>query len=331
MFGDESLTLERVKKYLERLAEDESTMSVVASMLPTLVRPFLKYPAYSKYFELWESHGFHLTPNHFYEPIPDTRTLSDKLWEGESAMTGVDMNDAVQVDLLENCFPSFREEYDALPSKATGDEREFHFDNDVFGGTDALVLYCMVRHFKPRLIVEVGSGFSTRLAALAARRNGATRIVSIEPFPDEVLRRGIPGVEEVIVAPVQEVPLDRFRELQSGDILFIDTSHVVKIGGDVNFLFLEVLPALARGVIVHIHDVFLPNEYRREWVLDQKRFWTEQYMLHAFLLFNSEFEVLFGNTYMATKYPDIMKRVFSRSPWWGGGSFWIRRKLESHA
>ncbi len=103
-------------------------------------------------------------------------------------------------------------------------------------------------------------------------------------------------------------------------------SHTVKIGGDVNYLFLEVLPRLKPGVIVHVHDIFFPFDYRRDWVLDEFRFWTEQYLLQAFLSFNSEFEVLLANKYLAYRYMKEFKTTFPTSPGWGGGSFWMRRK-----
>jgi hypothetical protein len=117
-----------------------------------------------------------------------------------------------------------------------------------------------------------------------------------------------------------------FEHIQEGDVLFIDTSHVVRTGGDVNFLFLEVLPRLNPGVIVHVHDIFLPFEYPREWILEQKRFFSEQYLLHAFLLFNSSFEVLLANSFLAHHHNEAFRRTFPNSPWWGGGSFWVRRK-----
>jgi hypothetical protein len=134
-------------------------------------------------------------------------------------------------------------------------------------------------------------------------------------------------MRSLIQKKVQDVELEFFSQLQSGDILFIDSSHTVKIGGDVNYLFLEVLPRLRPGVIVHVHDIFFPFDYRRDWVLDEFRFWTEQYLLHAFLAFNSDFEVLLCNNYLAYRYLDHFKATFPSSPWWGGGSFWMRRKL----
>jgi Methyltransferase domain len=123
------------------------------------------------------------------------------------------------------------------------------------------------------------------------------------------------------------VELDFFSKLESGDILFIDSSHTVKIGGDVNYLFLEVLPRLKPGVIVHVHDIWFPFDYDRQWVLGEFRFWAEQYLLQAFLAFNSEFEVLICNSYLGFYFPEELKSCFPHSPWSGGGSFWMRRKI----
>jgi hypothetical protein len=201
---------------------------------------------------------------------------------------------------------------------------------------DALVAYCMVRQFQPGLIIEIGSGFSSLLLAQAAARNGSSNLTCIEPFPREVVQKGFPGLQSLIEKKVQDIDLEFFSQLESGDFLFIDSSHTVKIGGDVNYLFLEVLPRLKPGVIVHIHDIFLPVEYRRDWVMGEFRFWSEQYLLQAFLTFNSEFEVLMANRYLAHKYLKDLKAAFpslekltaisKNSAGWGGGSFWMRRK-----
>lgn len=287
---------------------------------------YLEEPYASKYFRFWEEHGFHLTPVHFYQPIPDTRTLADELWTRDSDLTGVELNEAGQLDLLRNTFPRFQVEYDQIPTEPGGSPEAFFMNNNKFSGTDALVLYCMVRHFRPNLIIEVGSGFSTRLSAQAALKNGNTRLIGIEPYPDPLLNKGFPGLTRLIPKTVQEVGLDFFQQLDAGDFLFIDSSHVVKCGGDVNYLFLEVFPRLRAGVVVHLHDIFLPQEYPREWVLKAHWFWTEQYLLHAFLLHNSQFEVLFANTFMALRHSKEMQATFPKSPWWGGGSFWMRRK-----
>lgn len=271
-------------------------------------------------FPVWERYGFHVTPVHFHQPIPDTRELSETLWKQPSELVGIKINDAMQLDLLRHHLTKFRDEYNNLPVEPPlGQRRPFH-------GVDALVAYCTVRHFQPRLIIEVGSGFSSLVLGQAAAKNKNSALICIDPFPRDFLRDRLPGLQSLITKKVQDIDLEFFSQLQSGDILFIDSSHTVKIGGDVNYLFLEVLPRLKPGVIVHVHDIFLPFEYRRDWVLDEFRFWNEQYLLQAFLTFNSEFEVLLANSYINHYHQEDLKAAFPNLSSWASGSFWMRRK-----
>ncbi len=301
-------------------------VTALSRFLAKVVPRCLRSAKFREIFRLWEQHGFHVTRAHFYQPIPDTRSLPESLWNRPSELVGIDMNDAVQLELLRNHFPKFRSEYDRFPAKPSGESGRFHFNNGLFDGTDALVAYCMIRHFEPRLIIEVGSGFSSLVTAEAIAKNKKSDLICIEPFPRDFLRQGFLGLHSLIEKRVQDIDLEFFSQLHSGDILFIDSSHTVKIGGDVNYLFLEVLPRLNPGVIVHVHDIFLPFDYRRDWVMDEFRFWTEQYLLQAFLSFNSEFEVLMANGYLVHRYLEDFKATFPNSPWWRPGSFWMRRR-----
>jgi hypothetical protein len=303
--------------------EDTEALDVLALSLSR----FVSREGYSgEDFRRFERHGVHVTPVHFYQPIPNTSHLSDNVWTRESELVGINMNDGEQLRLLREVFPGFRHEYETFPTNATDDPATFHFDNGLFDGTDALVLYCMIRHLQPKRVIEVGSGYSTRLAAQAALANGSTKLTCIDPHPDGVVRAGFPGLTSVIDSSVEEVSIDLFKSLEAQDVLFIDSSHVVRIGGDVNFLILEVLPRLQPGVVVQMHDVFLPREYPRDWVVDMRRFWSEQYLLQAFLAFNTAFRVLLANSYLDARYPDALRNTFPNSPWWGGGSFWLQRR-----
>ena len=245
-------------------------------------------------FSLYEDRGWHVTPAHYYEPIPDTRELSDEVWSSPSSMPGVDLNQRLQLDLLHTFSSKFKSEYDDFPAWSA-DATRFHFGQTLFCSVDAELLYCMIRHFKPRNMIEIGSGMSTLLAAEAIQKNetegNPCRLIAIEPHPKEFLRRGFPGFAELLETKVQSLPLARFSALEANDIVFIDSSHVVKIGGDVVYEYLEILPRLKPGVIIHCHDIFLPAEYPKEWVLNDHRFWTEQYLLQAFLAFNRSYEV----------------------------------------
>lgn len=310
-------------------AINPDAMDLISSWLAGRVIPrFLPFHTLDRFFQAWEKSGFHLTANHYYSPIPDTGDLQQRhQWNKESELVGLDMNEEYQVHLLKDVFPKFKAEYDRFPQGPTAERDDFYVGNSMFGGTDALVLYCIARHFRPRRIIEVGVGHSTRVFSLAIRENGKTSLTCIDPYPDEVVTR-LAAVTKLIEKPVQQVSLNVFEELGPNDICFIDTTHVVKTGGDVPFLYLEVLPRLKPGVLVHFHDIFIPKDYPKEWVLHHKRFWNEQYLLHSFLLFNHEFRVVFANSYMGVRYQSQLRKVFPNSPWWGGASFWVQRRSQ---
>jgi hypothetical protein len=283
-------------------------------------------------FPFWQKLGFHVTPNHFYQPIPDTRTLGEELWRRQSALPGVRLNEERQVALLDDFVASFREEYEALPRERTPVPYQYYVNNGMFESVDGEILYCMVRRFQPSRIVEIGSGNSTLLSAQALLKNRAEgardcELIAVEPYPNGTLLEGFPGLSRVVPARVQDVPLSEFDRLGADDILFIDSSHVLKIGGDVQYEYLELLPRLRPGVLVHVHDIFLPAEYPRSWVIEESRFWTEQYLLQAFLAFNDSFEVLWAGSYMHLRQPDRLEAAFGsyqRERRWPG-SFWMRK------
>jgi hypothetical protein len=317
--------IESAPAALREIADEVKRGNVEISELSRFIAaviPFcLRSTEHRELFLNWEKHGFHVTPVHFYEPIPDTQSLPETLWSQPSELVGIDMNESMQLDLLRNHFSKFRGEYETVSAEPPAGQLW------PFRGTDVLVAYCMVRHFQPRRIIEVGSGFSSLVLGQAAAKNKTSSLICIDPFPGELLRNGsIPALQSLIETKVQDLDLEFFSQLDPGDILFIDSSHAVKIGGDVNYLFLEVLPRLNPGVIVHVHDIFLPFEYRRHWVLNEFRFWTEQYLLQAFLTFNSEFEVLLANYYLSRYHKEHLRAAFPDLPRWIGGSFWMRRK-----
>ncbi len=288
---------------------------------------------FRKTFNLWQWLGFYIIPEHFYQPIPDMSTLGDDLWEKMSALSGLSMNEGEQRELLSVFQSTYKTEYETFPVEKTGTSHDYYLNNNAFVSVDAEVLYCMIRHFKPRRIIEIGSGFSTYLAAKAALKNKEEDreydcdLVAIDPFPNKTLRQGFPGLTELMPSKVQAVPLSFFETLGENDILFIDSSHVLKIGGDVQYEYLEILPRLKKGVIVHIHDIFLPAEYPKDWLFRNKWFWTEQYLLQAFMAFNSSFTILWAGSFMNYRHPDLLSSAIAsyRKGETLPGSFWIRR------
>jgi hypothetical protein len=304
---------------LRAFAFDPERAPALDRLLAQLVRLRLSTERQGEVFETFQELGLHVLPVHYYSPVPDTRELPDSLWTRDTT-AGIEWNEPAQLDLMQSAFPPFRAECDALP-------RELLAGNDMLGGLDALVYYCMIRHFNPRRILEVGSGSSSGVAARAALANGQTDLTCIEPYPSPELRGGFPGLANLIAQPVQDVPLHAFERLEANDILFIDSTHVVKVGSDVNYLFLEILPRLRPGVIVHVHDIFLPREYPVQWIKQKHIFWNEQYLLHAFLMFNHAFEVLLSNALLAVKYPEVVRKTFPATDSLAGASLWMRREM----
>lgn len=287
----------------------------------------------NKVFSLFQRLGYHVTPNHFYYPIPDTTKLNDALWLKHSELVGININESKQLELMSLFEASFKNEYERFPRSKTDTPYDFYLGSGAFESVDAEVLYCMIRHFKPVRICEIGSGFTTYLSAQAVLQNTLEdsrhkcELVAIEPYPNETLKAGFPGLSKLIAREVQDVPLSEFKKLEENDILFIDSSHVLRIGNDVQYEHLDILPGLSKGVLVHIHDIFLPAEYPKRWVKERRRFWTEQYLLQAFLSFNDSFEVLWAGSYMHLNHPEKLERAFGSYnrgktlP----GSFWMRR------
>ena len=222
-------------------------------------------------------------------------------------MTGVNLREEEQVSLLEE-LSFYKIEYDAFPEKPTDKPWEFYTGQRTFNCVDAQSLYAMVRKLKPKRMIEIGSGFSTFITAQALRKNEeenpahSCNFTAIEPYPNPIISAGFPGLTELKKAKAQEVDPAYFSDLQEGDILFIDSTHTLKIGGDVKHEILEILPKLNKGVIVHIHDVFLPYEYPKNWAMTYKWFWAEQYLLHAFLYDNATFDVMWLSYFMHKKH-----------------------------
>lgn len=271
---------------------------------------------------------------HYYSPVCDPAELAAReaeLWsEPPRPCLGIDFNDAAHVDILERWFPRFLPGFD-YPEQGPADEELSHYylQNSQFSWLDARALFVLLRGLRPRRVIEVGSGYSSLLMADINLRflGGEVDIRCIEPYPRAFLTRGLPGIREVIVERVERVPPERFEALESGDVLFIDSSHVGKTGSDVNHLCFEVLPRLRAGVYVHIHDIMLPAEYLKEWAITENRSWNEQYLLRALLMYSSAFRVVFGCSYAWHHHRERVTHALALpdGATFGGGSFWIQR------
>jgi hypothetical protein len=272
--------------------------------------------------------GYDVLLRHYYSPVPDVRALPESVWNRQSPLDGVALDLDQQLEFLETRLGQFVPEF-SPPLQGSPKQQEFFLDNGRYGRVDAEILFAMVRQFEPKLIIELGSGRSTQViqAALAGNqsRGISARHWVIDPFPSELIQANS-GSAEIEERSVTDLSGNRFAALSQGDILFVDTTHTVKMASDVNFLVLDVLPSLAPGVVVHFHDIFLPWEYPRAWLEKLRRFWAEQYLLQAFLAFNGSFEVLLAAHAIARQHPERLRRVV---PTFATGvepaAFWIRR------
>jgi len=303
----------------------------LTKLVPSRLRHYLGDVLFYKLFSVWEALGFHVIPNNHMSPIPDLRVLPADLWKNRSELVGLDMNEQGQLHLLQTIRSQWKSEYDALPWSPQAAPHRYYLDNPKFGPVDAEMLYGMIRSLRPRMIFEVGSGYSTYLSAQAALRNQRdgidTQLAACEPYPNDILRRGFPGLSRLLPCRLEQVERSEFLKLGENDILFIDSSHVLRIGGDVQYLFLEVLPRLNPGVVIHVHDIFFPFEYPAEWPLRNHRFYSEQYVLQAFLAFNRCFGLLWVGSYMDWKYPDALRGAFDSYGKTGArpSSVWMKR------
>lgn len=265
---------------------------------------------------------------HFYSPIVNVgqaTTDQHRIWTEYPKILGIDFNDEKQKYLISEIFPTLLRDYNYPDQKS--DEFTFYNSNSQYSWMDSRSLFCLLRYLSPKRMIEIGSGFSSLLVADVNRRflKNTLQFTCIEPHPREFLVKGVPGITQLISRRVEEVPISTFTELQSGDILFIDSSHVSKTGSDVNYIYFEILPRLASGVHIHIHDIFFPRDYPKEWVLKKGRSWNEQYILQALLMYSAAFEVTFGSAYVFYQYPDLVKRLLNGN-YFGGGSFWIQKR-----
>ena len=344
-WGTQSMNKDRYEKEIVKYAQDPQNHDRFARLLNSILPTYAQWiwgqdGVYRRHFNDWQRSGFNLAPNHHYSPIPDVSSLPERFLAGTTEMIGIDVRESEQLALLDVCA-AYRDEYSRFPDGKGNQRYDFHFHNGTFERVDAEVLHTMVRHHRPRHVIAVGAGgsaetgaeSSTLLIAAACQlnreRNGSNcDFVAIDPLPSALFQSPIPGLTRVVRQPLREIGLDFFSVLEENDILFIDSSHVLKIGSDVHYEYLEILPRLQPGVIVHIHDIFFPAGYPKEWIHQEHVFWNEQYLLQAFLSFNDSFEIVWAASFMHRNHPEELAQYF---PGYSPtdclpGSFWMRSK-----
>ncbi len=279
--------------------------------------------------QLRRNYGF-VPPGHFYSPIPSLSEIKRdeaRIFSSPSRdIPGIDLREHEQLELLK-VFGSYYVDQPFTAQK--NNENRYYFENPAYSYSDAIMLHCMLRHLRPRRLVEIGSGFSSCVTLDTNEKflGRSTELTFVEPYPDLLLslvREEDKKQMRVLPHRLQDVDLDLFESLERNDILFIDSTHVTKVNSDVNRIFFEILPRLKPGVHIHVHDIFFPFEYPKEWIYGG-RAWNELYMLRAFLQYNSQFRIVLMNTFMQHFHESFFKEnmpLCLKNP---GGSIWIER------
>ena len=267
---------------------------------------------------------------HYYSPIPNLDEI--KLREKElfsnppKNFPGIDLNERAQLETL-RLFGAYYREQPFSENKAA--KLRYYFKNSAFSYADALVLYCMIRHLKPKRIIEIGSGYSSCVTLDTNELFFDNKIACtfIEPHPEllqSLLKSSDADRIKIIPQKLQEVDSNIFAELSSQDILFIDSTHVAKIGSDVNLIFSKILPMLKKDVFIHFHDIFYNFDYPAEWVFGG-RAWNEAYVLRAFLQYNDSFKIQYFNSMLGAFYAELVRKEMPLCLKNQGGSIWIKK------
>jgi Methyltransferase domain len=250
-----------------------------------LYQGYWNYWRIPEIFDFAEAQGFHILPVHYYTPIPTADDL--KRERRQNSMAGIELNLEGGVNAACSLIAKYKPGIEKMLEGTSG----FDVKNNGFDPIDAAILYSVIRETRPRRIIEIGSGMSTIVMITAIRDQGLdTKLICIEPYLPDYLKSRRNEISEIIEAPLQSVPPSTFDDLDAGDILFIDSTHVVRFDSDVVYEFLEILPRLRPNVNLHVHDIFLPNDYPQQW-LAHRFFWSEQYILQAFLSMNPSFKI----------------------------------------
>jgi predicted O-methyltransferase YrrM len=280
-----------------------------------------------------QDHGYHFQRRDYYSALNDIPFLTENwdLWHERPPPPGIRWDLDAQIDEVRH-VSRYLAELANIPFDPPQGPPRYHWDNNFWRGSDALVHYGLLRHAKPRHVVEIGAGWSSLLMADALERNRAegsapTIVDQIEPYPRRELLSALPSDWTLHKTILQRVDLRVFDSLEAGDVCFFDGSHVARAGSDVVWFFFDVLPRLKPGVLVHVHDIFWPTDYPDEWIFERGQTWNEQYVLQAFLMYNSDFAPMICNNMLFRHRREELANLFSGVPetHHSGASVWFRR------
>jgi len=273
-------------------------------------------------------------PGHYYNPLVNAKELEpfvDTVFDTKKKnIQGIDFHEEKQLVLLNELLPYYKE----LPFPIEKKQGfRYYLSNGIYAYSDGIFLFMLIRHLKPKRIIEIGSGHSSAVMIDTNEQffESKIKLTFVEPYPERLyslLKDADKSQNRIFEKPIQQIPMAEFEALEPGDFLFVDSSHVSKTGSDVNFIFFEVLPRLKSGVYIHFHDVFTPMEYPQSWVMKPNDFFgfNEIYILRAFLMYNPEFEIVMFNTFLEEHHEDWFKKNMPLCMENKGGSIWLRKK-----
>ena len=278
-------------------------------------------------FEEIQRMGYHFQVNDFYSPLNDLNFLrnNEDLWKDQEIPREIDWNKEAQLQIARN-VGTFVDELRDIPEFPTLNPLGFGWANNFWNNADALVQYGLLRARPPKRVVEIGCGWSSLLLSRAIRVNGVDCQVNlVEPYPNREIFAALPKHWVHHECILQRAKFNIFEELEEGDICFYDGSHCVKTGSDVAWFFFDVLPTLAPGVLIHLHDIFLPDSYPEAWIFERGQTWNEQELLRAFLMYNKQFEILIANRYLWREEPELLDSLYKKVQPAHGCSFWMKK------
>lgn len=270
-----------------------------------------------------QENGINITPANFYSDIPLIKDI-DNSFEYRNTREVFNSN-IFKINSIKSFIKKisvYSNEFNVPIDGNKEDPDGFFWKNPYFSFSDAMSYYCVIRHFKPKKIVEIGSGFSTLVADKAVKKNNHGEIVIIEPYPMKILSK-LETVTKIENKFVQDIKISKLINLiESANIWFIDSTHTVKNGSDCLYIYLKAMPEIKTNLIVHSHDVFLPYSLPKEWGTKLHIYWTEQYLLYSYLLKNQDANVLYGSNYASKKLKKTNDLLMNKKYAGGGGSLW---------
>lgn len=262
--------------------------------------------------------GYDVVRRGFYSPIPDLDALPPE--QAPNPLAGIAFDLDRQLEYLRDQLGPFLDQLQIPDHAADG---ELHLRNRFYEAGDAEVLYATVRARRPKRVLELGSGYSTMIIARALADAGGGEHIVWDPYA----RSQLDHYATIVRRSAAQLPDDEVGQLGRGDVLFVDTSHAVKMGSEVNHVVLDVLPVLASGVAVHFHDIFLPWDYPHAFLTQLRVYWTEQYLLQAFLALNPDYDVLAALHALGRRFPDEFARLIpSVRDGAAPGAIWLERR-----